>query len=111
VIGADVMAGAVLIVGIVFGGSYAIVRSVMTSEIKRLELHKQIKQAAKPVEEERLKAVETELASLRETSTQFDVSLQNAVERIDHRLEHVENKAKVGSETQAEPLTQRVGGR
>jgi hypothetical protein len=38
-----------------------------------------------------------ELAQLRDTSTQFDMSLQRSLEEMQHRLERVENGRAVSS--------------
>jgi tetrahydromethanopterin S-methyltransferase subunit G len=105
-------ATAIMVVwGIIGGTGYAVASLVMRTSVKKLELQRQIAQPQAAVDSDELRTVKEELAALRETSTQFDVSLQNALERIDHRLEHVENKVNVVGETQAEPLARRVMGR
>jgi hypothetical protein len=56
---------------------------------------------------ERMRA---ELLNLRDTSTQYDMSLQHALERIERRLDHVEGKIVTVAEPEAkaEPVVTQV---
>jgi TolA-binding protein len=51
-------------------------------------------------------ALREDLAQLRETSTRFDISVDAALERVEQRLDHVEQTgASVGARTTAYPTT------
>ena len=57
---------------------------------------------------EELKALRTEVAALRDTSTQFDLSLEHAVQRLEERVSRNENAAPPKAQpTREEP--QRLG--
>jgi phage shock protein A len=46
-------------------------------------------------------ALRQEVSQLRDTSTRFDVSLQHTLERIEQRLDYLENKTAARSEPEA----------
>ena len=75
----------------VFGGG--VIRSALKSWERRMELQAQRQQGQNDVVVQQLQALRAEVAALRDTSTQFDMSLESAVQRLEHRVERLETKS------------------
>ncbi|MBV9849741.1 MAG: hypothetical protein JO250_08735 [Armatimonadetes bacterium] len=72
----------------VFGGG--IIRSVLHSWERRMELQAQRQQGQNDAVTQQLAALRAEVAGLRDTSTQFDMSLENSVQRLEERVSRIE---------------------
>jgi ubiquinone biosynthesis protein UbiJ len=87
----------------IFGGG-VISRALKTWE-RRMELQAERQQGQSDAITQQLQALRAEVAALRDTSTQFDMSLENSVQRLEQRVERLEiksaarNAATVGEET------------
>lgn len=66
------------------------VKSVLKSQERRLEL--QMQQGQNEAAAQQIDALRQEVAALRDTSTQFDVSLEHNVQRLEDRMGRVEIK-------------------
>jgi predicted nucleic acid-binding Zn-ribbon protein len=80
------------IVAIVLGVGGGIVQSILKSQERRLELRLQSQQGTNEEVTTQLKALRAEIAGLRDTSTQFDMSLEHSVQRLEERLGRIESK-------------------
>ena len=97
------------IVAIVLGVGGGIVQSVLKSQERRLELRLQSQQGTNEEVTAQLRALRTEIAGLRDTSTQFDMSLEHSVQRLEERLGRIESKRPASFGATEEPEgTQRV---
>ena len=100
------------VIAILGGFSVAITAILTKAAARRHELeltHKQIATSAKDAE---IKALREELAAFKDTSTQYDMTIEQAFQRIEHRitrLEQPEYRPNVNS-SEAEPV-QTVGRR
>jgi predicted nucleic acid-binding Zn-ribbon protein len=97
----------VLIPLLAIGGG--IVKGILNSQERRLELRLQAQQGQNTAVTEQIAALRQELAALRDTSTQFDVSMEQNVQRLEDRLGRLETKSTVQSITPSEEIPQRVG--
>jgi len=89
-----------------------IVKLVMQTDVRKLELRAQIQQQPGSIAGSgEVAALREELARLRDTSTQYDVSLQHALERIEQRLDHVERRVfqEVSPDAKSDPIHQVIG--
>lgn len=68
------------------------VKSVLKSQERRLELQMQAQQGRNDAAAQQIDALRQEVAALRDTSTQFDVSLEHNVQRLEDRMGRVEIK-------------------
>lgn len=80
------------ITAIVLGIGSGIVQSILKSQERRLELRLQAQQGKNEDITRQLDALRAEVAALRDTSTQFDMSLEHSVERLEERVGRVETK-------------------
>ena len=98
------------IVAIVLGVGGGIVQSVLKSQERRLALRLQSQQGTNEEVTSQLKALRAEIAGLRDTSTQFDMSLEHSVQRLEERMGRVEAKGQAPVIPASPPEeTQRVG--
>jgi predicted nucleic acid-binding Zn-ribbon protein len=97
----------VLIPLLAIGGG--IVKGILSSQERRLELRLQAQQGQNASVTEQIAALRQELAALRDTSTQFDVSVEQSVQRLEDRLGRLETKSTVQSVITTEDISQRVG--
>lgn len=107
---AGILALMIPITAIVLGGGGSIVQGILKSQERRLELRLQAQQGKNEDVTRQLDALRAEVAALRDTSTQFDMSLEHSVERLEERVGRVETKTAVISATppQTEEV-QRIG--
>ncbi len=68
------------------------VKSVLKSQERRLELQMQAQQGRNEAAAQQIAALRQEIAEMRDTSTQFDMSLEHNVQRLEERLGRVETK-------------------
>jgi hypothetical protein len=95
---------------IVLGIGAGIVKTITNSQERRLEMRLRLQQGQSDAVTQQIAALRQEIAALRDTSTQFDVSLEQSVQRLDDRLGRLETKSAVQAAAPAhdEP-TQRIG--
>jgi len=69
-----------------------IVQNVLKSQERRMEMRLQAQQGKNEDVTRQIDALRAEVAGLRDTSTQFDMSLEHSVERLEERVGRVETK-------------------
>lgn len=95
---------------IVLGVGGNIVQSILKSQERRMEMRLQAQQGQNEDVTLQLEALRAEIASLRDTSTQFDMSLEHAVQRLEEKVIRLEAKGQGPVIPPAVPgETQRVG--
>jgi predicted nuclease with TOPRIM domain len=100
------------ITAIVLGVGGSIIQNILKSQERRLELRLQSQQGTNEEVTTQLKALRAEIAGLRDTSTQFDMSLEHTVQRLEERLGRIESKEQSSiSPAPAAEETQRVSPR
>ncbi len=77
---------------IVLGIGGGIIRSILASQERRLDLRLQAQQGQNEDVTRQLAALRTEIASLRDTSTQFDMSIEHSVQRLEEKVARLESK-------------------
>lgn len=101
------------ITAIVLGIGSGIVQSILKSQERRLELRLQAQQGKNEDVTRQIEALRAEIAGLRDTSTQFDMSLEHSVERLEERVGRIETKMPSSTVHPASPSqpeeVQRVG--
>ena len=98
------------ICAIVLGIGAGIIKTITNSQERRLEMRLRLQQGQSSAVGEQIALLRQEIAALRDTSTQFDVSLEQTVQRLEDRLGRLETKSAAQSITTApEEVTQRVG--
>ena len=102
------------IIAIVGGVSIPIVVLVLKSQERKLQIHLQMKQSHNALSDEQYRELRAELLQLRDMSTQFSLSMEHAVHRIDQRVENLERKLfgrmeTTPIETKADPVAQTIG--
>ena len=103
-----VLALMIPISAIVLGVGGGIVQSILKSQERRLELRLQAQQGKNEDVTRQLEAMRAEIAGLRDTSTQFDMSLEHTVERLEERVGRVETKVAPAASSRPDQV-QRVG--
>lgn len=106
---ADTLGVFIPISAIIFGIGSGIVKSVLKSQEKRLEMRLNAQQGKNEDVTRQLQALRKEIADLRDTSTQFDLSLENAVQRLAERVNRGDTKAVMPKPQSVEEATQRIG--
>ena len=110
--GPDTFVFLIPITAIVFGIGSSIIKSVLRSQERRLEMRLQTQQGQNDVVTQQLAALRAEIAALRDTSTQFDMSLENTVQRLEERVSRIEARTTSRIVTPAaEEPSQQVGTR
>ncbi len=95
---------------IVLGIGGGIIRSILASQERRLELRLQAQQGQNEDVTRQLAALRAEIASLRDTSTQFDMSVEHNVQRLEEKVARIEAKGQSSVMPASAPEeTQRVG--
>jgi hypothetical protein len=84
----DVILGILAGLGIVGATAWSIVKVVFRSDERKLQLRQ-----GGGIDIETIKALREEIAALRDTSTQFDLSIEHAVTRLDERVARMEQRA------------------
>ena len=97
------------VIGVIFGVGSKIVGDVLRSQERRLELRLQAQQGQADQVNQQLAALRAEVAGLRDTSTQFDVSVEQAVQRLEERIARIETKRTPSTVQPAPEETQRAG--
>lgn len=69
------------------------VKRILASQERRLEMRLNAQQGLNEAANQQIAALQKELAALRDTSTQFDMSLDNNVQRLEDRLGRLEAKS------------------
>lgn len=85
------------------------VKSITKSQERRLAMRLQAQQGTNDETARQIAALRAEVAALRDTSTQFDMSLENAVHRLEGRVDRMETKAAV--QTSSTPEQQQTFSR
>ncbi len=102
-----------LFIGMLAVGGWIIpvtVKSVLRSQERRLELQMQAQQGQNDAAAQQIATLRQEVAALRDTSTQFDVSLEHSVQRLEERMGRVETKAAAAQAARPSfPAEQQVG--
>jgi hypothetical protein len=80
------------ITAIVLGIGSGIVKSILASQERRLEIRMNAQQGQSEQVAQQLQALRAEVATLRDTSHQFDVSFDEAITRLEQRVGRVETK-------------------
>jgi uncharacterized coiled-coil protein SlyX len=95
---------------IVLGIGAGIVKTITQSQERRLEMRLRLQQGQSDAVTQQIAVLREEVTALRDTSTQFDVSLEQTVQRLEERLGRLETKSAIQGATPAhdEP-TQRLG--
>jgi hypothetical protein len=75
---------------IVLGIGTGLVKIILESAEKRLEMRLRLQQGADSGVKDQIDALRAEIAGLRDTSTQFDMSLQHSLEGLSERMRAVE---------------------
>jgi hydrogenase maturation factor HypF (carbamoyltransferase family) len=86
---------------LIFGGS--LLRSALSTWERRMELQMQSQQGQSDAVKQEMAALRAELAAMRDTSTQFDMSLENSIERLEQRISHMETKTRTVPPSQETP--------
>lgn len=73
--------------------SGGIIKSILASQEKRLKMRLKMQQGENDEFKKQIADLRAEIAALRDTSTQFDLSLDNSVQRLESRVGHLESKA------------------
>lgn len=73
--------------------SGGIIKSILASQEKRLKMRLKMQQGENDEFKKQIADLRAEIAALRDTSTQFDLSLDNSVQRLESRVGHLETKA------------------
>ncbi len=69
-----------------------IIDNVLKSQERRMEMRIQAQQGQNKEVTQELAALRAEIAALRDTSTQFDISVEHSVQRLEERLSRMEDK-------------------
>lgn len=85
------------------------VKSVLKSQERRMELQMQAQQGQNDAAAQQIAALRQEVAALRDTSTQFDMSLEHNVQRLEERMGRVETKAAAQAARSVSPSEQTAG--
>ena len=81
------------IVAIVLGVGGGIIQNVLKSQERQMEMRLRAQQGQNEDVTRQLDALRAEVAGLRDTSTQFDMSLEHSVERLEERVGRIETRA------------------
>jgi len=79
------------IVAIVGGLATAIIKSLITSSERRMQMRMMTQQGVDEATRQQIEALKLEVAQLRDTTTQFALSLEQTVTRLDQRVGHIES--------------------
>ncbi len=78
---------------IVLGISSGIVQSILKSQERRLELRLKLQKGQSSDVVKQLEALRAEIAALRDTTTQYDMTNDQIVQRLEERLSRIETRA------------------
>ena len=100
---AGILALSIPIVAIVLGVGGGIIRSILKSQERRMEMRLNAQQGQNEDVTRQIDGLRAEVARLRDTSTQFDMSLEHSVERLEERVGRIETKAAPRPTTYTQP--------
>ncbi len=105
------LAIAVPLSAIVLGIGSGIVQSILKSQERRIELRLKAQKGQNGETIKQLEALRTEIAALRDTTTQYDLTNDKIVERLEERLGRIEAKSaqRYTPEAAPEDVIQRNG--
>ena len=106
---ADTLGVFIPISAIIFGIGSGIVKSVLKSQERRLEMRLNAQQGQNEDVTRQLQAIRREIVDLRDTSTQFDLSLEHSLQRLEERVNRGETKAVMPKPQSIEDEIQRIG--
>lgn len=89
---------------IVLGVGGGIIQSVLKSQERRMEMRLRAQQGQNDTVIHQLDAIRAEIASLRDTTTQYDLTNDHVVQRLEERLSRLETR------TAARPATPQTEG-
>ena len=110
--GIDVFALAIAVPlsAIVLGIGSSIVQSVLKSSERRLEMRLKLQKGQSGDVGKQLAALKAEIATLRDTTTQYDMTNDQVVQRLEERLSRIEIKtASQSVHSATEDIRQRLG--
>lgn len=84
------------VTAIAFGVGHEMLKSVLRHRERKLEIMASSEGAAGETIVQQIQELRDELARLRDTSTQYDISIQHTLEDLQRRMQHVENKHAAG---------------
>ncbi len=95
---------------IVLGVGSGIVQSVLKSQEKRMEMRLKAQKGQGGDVAKQLEALRAEIAALRDTTTQYDITNDRIVQHLEERLSRIEIKTAAGTTASADtPNTLRNG--
>ena len=95
---------------IVLGIGSSIVQSVLKSQERRLELRLKLQKGQGSDSVKQIEALKAEIAALRDTTTQYDMTNDHVVQRLEERLSRIEIKtASQSVRSASEDIRQRLG--
>jgi TolA-binding protein len=97
------------IVAIIGGLTVGVIQAFIKSSERRMELQLLSRQGADDAARQQLEALRTEVAQLRDTTTQFAMSIEQTVTRLDQRVARIEAGG-THAQTEAAPV-QPLSGR
>ncbi len=77
---------------IVLGVGSGIVQSILKSQERRMELRLKLQKGQSGDVTKQIEALRVEIAALRDTTTQYDMTNDQIVQRLEERLSRVESK-------------------
>ena len=93
---------------IVLGIGSSIVQSILKSQERRMELRLKAQKGQNGEVVKQLEALRAEIAALRDTTTQYDMTNDQIVHRLEERLSRIEIKT-AGQFARSEEPRQRIG--
>jgi hypothetical protein len=106
----DILVFFIPISAIVLGIGAGIIKTITNSQERRLEMRLRLQQGQSSDVMGQIAALRQEIIALRDTSTQFDVSLEHTVQRLDERLGRLETKTSAKSaEASNDEAARRIG--
>ncbi|BDI32876.1 hypothetical protein CCAX7_49270 [Capsulimonas corticalis] len=91
----DILAMLIPIFGILGFSSIAIVRIILRADERKLELRLRLKQNGDADIAKVIDDLRAEIASIRDNGSQYDLSLDNTMHRLERRIEHLEGNLRV----------------
>jgi sensor domain CHASE-containing protein len=96
------------ITAIVLGIGTGIVKTVLSSHERQLEMRLRLKQDTSDIPNQQLDALRAEVAALRDTCTHFDMSIEATLQRLDQRVQHLESKSVIQTKVTPNPEPQQI---
>ena len=80
------------VTAIAMGIGHEMLKSVLRHRERKLEIMAGSKNAGNETVLQQIQTLRDEIARLRDTSTQYDISIQHTLDDLQHRMERVESK-------------------